>query len=541
MTPLIDGMRRLSNDIEESIPTSNMTESLETLEEEHSTPLFQIPETEDTDTFRNNEPIEQVDRTRKISKSETNDLSSLRNLSTNGLMMFDPLVINAVSQSSTSAEANRLLPDQNLVTSLNEQVTEIADRLSSIATNDTETNLEHNQIHSFSTNDVVTLISTDSTGFVGPRNEQLSSMPSTSHGYLIPNAISQEPVVLASLSQNNSAVFNTEEENNDGSMLNNDLALMIPDDIETEIVTTNVTLANANLSSLLLTNEEFRQSFLETSEAEPEAEAQNENEGVKFMLGYESDHDSPGDSGVSTENTSLDRSPDADHKDGTQHYMQQNRVLKSPSNDASKEDDTKNTLENSFSETINDVQNGDITVNINYVDDSDSQKNEACSSSQCDNGDVNIDKENCDSNSKDKAREEALKKELEERRVTLEQWGVGGTMDEYKSLEDVITEMRRQRALENKGPVEIRNSTTPFGSFNNPHSSTSHLAPRRSRVRKANLKNKKKKKVEWSPSNVILKLSLDPMFNERWVKIKFFLLPTQKKRRSKTDSTDFNV
>lgn len=517
MTPLIDGMRRLSNDIEESLTSSNMTESQETSQEEHSTPLFQIPETEDTDTFQNNEPIEQADRTRKVSKPETNDLSSLRNLSTNGLMMFDPLVINAVSQSSTSAEANRLLPDQNLVTSLNEQVTEIADRLSSIATNDAETNLEHNQIHSFSTNDVVTLISTDNTGFSGPRNEQLSSMPSTSHGYLIPNAISQEPVVLASLSQNNSAVFNTEEENNDGSMLNNDLALMIPDDIETEIVTTNVTLANANLSSLLLTNEEFRQSFLETSAAEPESntfeeETQNQKEGVKFMLGYESDHDSPGDSGVSTENTSLDRSPDADHKDGTQHYMQQNRVLKSPSNDASKEDDTKNTLENSFSETINDVQNGDITVNINYVDDSDSQKNEACSSTQCDDGDVNINKENCDSNSKDKAREEALKKELEERRVTLEQWGVEGTLDEYKSLEEVITEMRRQRALENKGPIDIGNSTTQFG---NPHSSTSHLAPRRSRVRNANLKNKKKKKIEWSPSNVILRLSLDPMFNER--------------------------
>lgn len=80
-------------------------------------------------------------------------------------------------------------------------------------------------------------------------------------------------------------------------------------------------------------------------------------------------------SGVSTENTSLDRSPDTEQNKNIKenHFMQQNRVLKSPVDERIDEKDSKNTLESSFSDVTNDV------VNISYVD-GDVQKNEAGSS-----------------------------------------------------------------------------------------------------------------------------------------------------------------
>ncbi|XP_013142085.1 PREDICTED: lateral signaling target protein 2 homolog [Papilio polytes] len=337
MTPIIDGLRRLTED-----PEDTQTDD-ETIDKNN----HHYSDTTSTDTFQTNDS--NVEKSRKTSRTETNDLSSLRNLSTNGLMMFDPLVINAVS-ASTSAETNRQLPDNDLVTSLNEQVTEIADRLSSIATDiDIQ---EHNQTHSLSTNDVPTLINETDFGFSGPRNEPLSCMPSTSHGYLIPNAISQEPVVLASLSHNNSAVFNQEDEEVTGAILNSDLPLIMPDNIEAEIVNTNICIANANLSSLLLTNDEFRQNFVDNDIDGDNASFHSakmtldRDERVKFMLGYDSEHESPVDSGVSTENTSLDRSPDTDQS--KDNFMQQNRVIKDLEEER-REDRIENYLERSFS------------------------------------------------------------------------------------------------------------------------------------------------------------------------------------------------
>lgn len=241
-----------------------------------------------------------IDRTRKISREVTreNDLSSLRNLSTNGLMMFDPLVINAVSASTSGAEP-RQLPDQDLVTSLNEQVTEIVDRLSSIVS---DVDIHDMKNHSFSTNDVPTLISNDSSedfGFTGPRNEQLSCLPSTSHGYLIPNAISQEPVVLASLSHNNSAVFNPDEDIDfNRGILNTDI--MIPS-IDADIVNMDMTIASVNLSQLLIAKEELKDNCDSVEVDDSSFHTANmtaDTERVKFMLGYESDHDSPADSGI---------------------------------------------------------------------------------------------------------------------------------------------------------------------------------------------------------------------------------------------------
>ncbi|CAG4978952.1 unnamed protein product [Colias eurytheme] len=425
MTPIIDGLRRLNED---------MDDVSEHDRDKHT-------DTTSTDTFQTNESM---DRSRKISRAET-DLSSLRNLSTNGLMMFDPLVINAVA-ASTSNETPRQIPDQELVTSLNEQVTEIADRLSSIVS-DVDI---LDQMHSYSTNDVPTLTENSETFFPGPRNEQLSCMPSTSHGYLIPNAISQEPVVLASLSHNNSTVFNQDDDNEIG---NNDLPLIIPDNIDAEIVNSNISLANVNLSSLLLTNEEFRQIIDIDNRSEDNTSfhsaKMDNDERVKFMLGYDSDHESPVDSGVSTENTSLDRSPDTDqNKIKDNHFMEQNRVL-----NTEVDKDAKNNLESSF-----DIS-GEVTVNINYKE-QDNQKNEAGSSQ------IVIDRLQGESSNESNAQEE------------------------FRTIEEVITELRRQRLSDiNLTPVEERTET--------PNSSQSS-------VRKKRKSGGKSKKKKWSPSMVIL-------------------------------------
>ncbi|XP_045485941.1 lateral signaling target protein 2 homolog [Pieris rapae] len=409
MTPIIDGLRRLDEVTDETEDTDRHTD------------------TASIDTFQTSD----TERSRKISRDT--DLSSIRNLSTNGLMTFDPLLINAVSTD------NRQIPDQELVTSLNEQVTEIADRLSSIVS-DVEI---LDQMHSFSTNDVTLTDDSEAFGFSGPRNEQLSCMPSTSHGYLIPNAISQEPVVLASLSHNNSAVFNQDDENTP-----NDL-LMMPD-LEAEIVNTNISIANVNLSSLLLTNEEFRNIIEDESEDNASFHSAKEDDRVKFILGYESDHESPVDSGVSTENTSLDRSPDAD----------QNKK--------------NNFIENRVNEEFN--------VNINYKE-CDEQKNEAGSS------EIVIDRLNGESSSVNNCNNE----------------------DEFRTIEEVITELRRQRISDKNLNTVVEEVTEPTNSSKN----TSR------KKRKSGGKSKKKK---WSPSmvtldsrhaqNAPLKLNLDHFVDE---------------------------
>lgn len=558
MTPILDGMRRLG---EYSDSTQTETPDVKcdaTADVAHSNEINYSTDSTISDTFQSQDSKEIDSKIRRASKTDSSDLSSLRNLSTNGLMMFDPLVINAVS--SVSTESNRLFPDQNLVSSLNEQVTEIADRLSSIVVNDSDNNLDHSQMHSYSTNDVPTLISTDCSseayGFSGPRNDQLSCMPSTSHGYLIPNAISQEPVVLASLSHNNSAVFNNEDESAtdiNGAILNSDLSLMIPDNIGPEIVHTNISIANANLTSLLYTNEEFRQNFLEPNVETPDSDNNSfhsakmtidkenvVNDRVKFMLGYESDsHEvSPGDSGVSTENTSLDRSPDTDQgkeiKD--KHYMKQNRVLSNTASEKLIEINNKNTLENSFSDNVN---SSDLTVNINYQDEADTQKNEAGSSSQCVSvNDVNIDRSS-DSNSKSNNCDVInvstdVNNDLDDRSSNLTEWSATATQEDYRTLDEVLTEIRRQRENDKKlnGYVEdgsvVVNETLQRSAADG-HTSTSHnsVSYRRQKVRKASSKAKKRKGKMWSPGIVIidnrssfnqnspLRLNLDHFVDER--------------------------
>ncbi|XP_032523208.2 lateral signaling target protein 2 homolog [Danaus plexippus] len=448
MTPIIEGLKRLTEDIDESERESIDIDNKLTDKDSTS-----------TDTFQSTESKE-FDKMRKISRAES-DLSSLRNLSTNGLMMFDPLVINAVSASTSE----RQIPDQDLVTSLNEQVTEIADRLSSIVS---DVDIHDHQIHSFSTNDVPSLISNENSedyGFSGPRNEQLSCMPSTSHGYLIPNAISQEPVVLASLSHNNSAVFNQDESTDiNGAILNSDLPLILTDNIDADIVNTNISIANVNLSSLLLTNEEFRQNFIgnendgDNTSFHSAKMTMDKDERVKFMLGYDSDHESPADSGVSTENTSLDRSPDTDqNKDiKSNYFMQQNRVLKSPIDERLQKE---NVLESSFSDVRDDV-------NINYVED-DTQKNEASSSVI------------------DRLSDDGLN---EATNVNVQNWTPNEPQDEIRTIEDVITGLRRHREADKKNTLE---------GTNEPNCSTSTRRKRKSST-------KKKKKKMWSPGIVIL-------------------------------------
>ncbi|XP_063834422.1 lateral signaling target protein 2 homolog [Ostrinia nubilalis] len=487
MTPIIDGLRRLSHaepgppvpprpPQAPQAPPTRLRDDLSSMRS-----LSTLDSTEELETTKSRDDLasttvttdseDYAERTRKPSSEmslripEGSDLASLRNLSTNGLLqMFDPLVINAAASTST----DRQLPDHDLVTSLNEQVTEIADRLSSIMANDVD--VDHNQKHSFSTNDVPTLLNdTEAYGFSGPRNEQLSCLPSTSHGYLIPNAISHEPVVM-SLSHNNSAVFSQDDESHDANAIHNsDLPLIIPDNIDTDIVNTNISIANANLSSLLLTNEEMRQSLIDESNDDNTSFHsakmtldREDDERVKFMLGYESDHESPVDSGVSTENTSLDRSPDTDQsKDIKESFMQQNRVLESPD-----EKDTKNTLESSFSDVNN-------TVNINYVED-DSQKNEAGSSS------IVINRL-----SEEEGSSEATNSKLQD-------WGANASTEEFRSIDEVITELRRQRESDMKisSLVEDNSSAAPSQST--------------SRTKKRKGTKAKRKKKMWSPGMVIL-------------------------------------
>ncbi|CAK1594503.1 unnamed protein product [Parnassius mnemosyne] len=484
MTPIIDGLRRLTEDSE---TTQTDDETIDSRPNEFS--CHYSTDTTSTDTFQTNDSKDILEKSRKRSRTESGDLASLRNLSTNGLMMFDPLVINAVS-ASTSAESNRQMPDHDLVTSLNEQVTEIADRLSSIVASDVDI-LDHNQMHSFSTNDVPTLISTENPeafGFSGPRNEQLSCMPSTSHGYLIPNAISQEPVVLASLSHNNSAVFNQEEEHDiNGAILNTDLPLMIPDDIDAEIVNTNICIANANLSSLLLTSDEYRQNFVDNNEVADGDNAsfhsakmtmeKDDEERVKFMLGYESDHESPADSGVSTENTSLDRSPDTEQAKEN-HFMQQNRVLKNPDCDGT---DKNNTLERSFSNA-----DDDVTVNIKYVE-SETQKNEAGSSSHImDNVDID----------RISSEEEGLNEATNVNNSKKINWE-NTQEDDYRTIDKMLMELRKNADIKTAQEDNHISSSAEVAN-------TSQNCPRLRKTRKCSSKNKKKKSKMWSPGIVII-------------------------------------
>ncbi|CAH2059435.1 unnamed protein product, partial [Iphiclides podalirius] len=455
MTPIIDGLRRLT----EGSGTTHSDDEAEARSTPHRC----------SDTLHTGEGRD-AERSRKPSRAEVNDLASLRNLSTGGLMMFDPLVINAMS-ASTSAESGRQLPDHDLVTSLNEQVTEIADRLSSFATDMDP--LEHNPVHSFSANDVPALVSIGGAdAYAGPRNEQLSCMPSTSHGYLIPNAISQEPAVLASLSHNSSAVFAPEGEPDcDGQLLGADApinSLMMADGIDAEIVSANICIANANLSSLLLTNDEMRRSF-----ADPSGEAAA-GERVSFVLGYESEQESAADSGVSTENASLDRSPDSDQVgDG---FMQRNRVLSGADGQSEGAVKSQGVLEGSFSNA------DDVTVDVNYAE-AEMQKSEAGSSNIMDGVDIERLGETDATN--DAASVNSVK--------TLD-WE---NTEHHRTIDEVLKELRRS----SEKSVEEESSRGSGAESAN----TSQSGTRQRKTRKCtSAKSKKKKGKMWSPGIVIL-------------------------------------
>lgn len=432
MTPILDGLRRLTEVSEET-------------------------ETEpETDTFQ--------DRSRKTSKTEDSksDLSSLRNLSTNGLMMFDPLLINAMTASTS--DANRQFPDHDLVTSLNEQVTEINDRLSSIAGSDVDI-IE--PIHSFSTNDVPSLISNEEEafGFAGARNEQISCMPSTSHGYLIPNAISHEPAVL-SLSQNNSTIFNPEDES-ENAMTNS--AMIMPDHpIDTDI-TTNITLsiANANLSSLLLTNEEYRENFEHhdddnTSFHSAKMTIENqEDDKVKFMLGYESDHESPADSGVSTENTSLDRSPDVEKES-----FVENKEQETATQDTAEEIARQRSISKRIEENMRRFEASSSVERHVFPSDDDDVPSPIPLSP--------------------KSKAEERRKIKEEARKVLTDWGMPmPENEEFKSIDDVIAELRKQRR-EKKMAAAAENTAST-------QSSSQSSSRKKDARRKSTSKNKRKR------------------------------------------------
>lgn len=433
MTPIFDGFRRLSEVTEESEPENdgNITESDKSTGKPDK--ITDKPDLAKSDRFSDNSTETFLDRSRNPSKTEGSDFSSLRNLSSNGLMMFDPLVINAVS-ASTSSDGNRQLPDHDLVTSLNEQVTEIADRLSSIASD-----VVIDQKHSYSISEPALVSADDSEPFPFS-NEQLPCMPSTSHGYLIPNAISHEPVVMSSLSHNNSAVFNQEDESNESNntLLNTELPMIIPENIDSEIGNTNINLsiANANLSSLLLTNEEYRESFVEQNVVDDNTsfhsaknfdEVTVKDDRVKFMLGYESEHETPADSGVSTENTSLDRSPATENKEmRNNHLKPQNGVITNPA------DNTKD--EKSTAAIKNSIDN----VNINYSEGT-SQENQAGSSNLVQNTQQSEKKgQNKPTSAEKRASEEAI--------AIFRHWGMPLPANtEIVTIEHVIDEVRKHR------------------------------------------------------------------------------------------------
>lgn len=320
---------------------------------------------------------------RKSSRNESTSSSHdfmIRNLSSNALSMFDPLAAtssSSVNINPIASENNILLPDQFLVSNLSDQVSEIADKLSQITYGDLPENSMDTgrnyslidtsisnllqdqvaaQIYSYSSNDVSNLMhrsegaefqsSINNVNYSPARSDkvisQLANMPSTSHGYLIPNAISHEPAILSTLSSNSSAIY---DEDLFLNPINNPMMISQQSaNLENDLFNDSISVANANLSSLLLTNEEFHNRFLaqtaDTSNALSNCDEASfysasdetitaerlddyhagENaarQRAKFLIGYDSDNNepTPGDSGICTENTSLDRTPDSEIKD----------------------------------------------------------------------------------------------------------------------------------------------------------------------------------------------------------------------------------
>lgn len=405
---------------------------------------------------------------RKSSRNESTSSSHdfiIRNLSSNALSMFDPLAAtssNSVNINPITSENNILLPDQFLVSNLSDQVSEIADKLSQITYGDLPENSMENgrnyslidtsisnllqdqvaaQIYSYSSNDVSNLMhkseadefqsSFNSVNYSPTRSDkvisQLANMPSTSHGYLIPNAISHEPAILSTLSSNSSAIY---DEDLFLNPINNPMMISQQSaNLENDLFNDSISVANANLSSLLLTNEEFQNRFLaqtaDTSNALSNCDeasfysASNETitaerledyhagenaarQRAKFLIGYDSDNNepTPGDSGICTENTSLDRTPDSEIKDlhseknkatsslnvserenrlaaqnisnevdkdpSYGHFMDQNRILSSDNKQRLNSSDDKVLLDDpaQLRSSFSSSNKGSVTINI---------------------------------------------------------------------------------------------------------------------------------------------------------------------------------
>lgn len=404
---------------------------------------------------------------RKSSRNESSSSSHdfmIRNLSSNALSMFDPLAAtssSSVNINPIASENNILLPDQFLVSNLSDQVSEIAEKLSQITYGDLPENPMDNgrnyslidtsisnllqdqvasQIYSYSSNDVSNLMhrsegaefqsSINNVNYSPTRSDkvisQLANMPSTSHGYLIPNAISHEPAILSTLASNSSAIY---DEDLFLNPINNPMMISQQSaNLENDLFNDSISVANANLSSLLLTNEEFHNRFLaQTADASnalsnsDEASfysASNEtitaerlddyhagenaaHQRAKFLIGYDSDNNepTPGDSGICTENTSLDRTPDSEIKDlhseknkatsslnavqnisnevdkdpSYGHFMDQNRILSSDNKQRLNTSDDKVLLDDpaQLRSSFSSSNKGSVTINISDGSDTD--------------------------------------------------------------------------------------------------------------------------------------------------------------------------
>lgn len=304
-------------------------------------------------------------RNESVSSPHSNELL-IRSLSSNGLSMFDPLSGSSV-MNINPMPTDMLLPDQNLVSNLSDQVSEIADKLSSISFRENSENIQDSkshidsnisnllhdqvsgQIYSFSTNDVSNLSSnvndpefnniTSNVTYSPSRNDkimsQTSNVPSTSHGYLISNAISQEPAIMASLSNNNNMMY--DESSLHMPFIETPVAFNLRM-IENEVFCNSASIPNSNtdlisqpnpdVDSLLLISEDqnindLSQNYAAVCNNNPfvsdqrPTRPQPDANRAQFFIGYESDSNdqTPGDSGICTENTSLDRSPDSEVKD----------------------------------------------------------------------------------------------------------------------------------------------------------------------------------------------------------------------------------
>lgn len=434
LSPILDGERFLNEIHSQSIveePETNIEDDRETCVDDPSSNIenphrddivLNIPITVDdceTQNIDTELKISNINSRKNSYKNENRHENEymVRNLSSHALSMFDPLA------TSTSSENAVQLPDQNLVSDLSELVSKIVDSMATISYDDPNmypqdnvSNLLQDQIYSFSTNDISNLtrdrtnsdyqVSVDNINYSPSRTDkvlsQLANMPSTSHGYLIPNAISQEPNVLAPLP--------------DSVMLDDNSILVSVSNTSlnrqhvtgTHVVDPNlyegsISAANANLSSLLLTNDEYENNVLQTNmdiTSQKNVSAnnivnKNDNKNAQkqsraeFLVDYDSDSNeqTPSDSGICTENTSLDRSPDSETKELNtdncnnqsvrNNFIKQNCILSNENNDG-KNYNNRDNITISVDNCVDRNSNNIGSLELSYSETSiNNQKNQA--------------------------------------------------------------------------------------------------------------------------------------------------------------------